>query len=142
MMPQNHFVVAVVITVAAVLLFYPDLDLAEAALWAVVSGIAAAVIDLDVIVLVRWKAKSDPELRPYTDIRVVARDLRAMLRLLHERGLLLKIAVPHTASAIAMSVAAFCLAPSLFVPVVLGAWSHVLSDVPYVWSVVRTAGPA
>ena len=102
MMPQNHFVVAVVITVAAVLLFYPDLDLAEAALWAVVSGIAAAVIDLDVIVLVRWKAKSDPELRPYTDIRVVARDLRAMLRLLHERGLLLKIAVPHTASAIAM----------------------------------------
>ena len=137
MMPQNHFLVAAVITVVAIVSLYPDLDLPEAALWVVVSGVVAAVIDLDVILLVRWKAKDDPELRPYTDIRVVARDLRAMLRLLHQKGLLVKIAVPHLISATIMTMAAYFIAPSYFIPVVIGAWSHIVSDVPYVWSVTR-----
>lgn len=139
MMPQNHFAVAAVVTVLAILLFYPDLDLAEATVWVLVSGLVAAVIDMDVILMVRWKARTDPDLRPFTDMRVVAKDLRAMLRLLHQKGLLVKVAIPHLVSAIVLTVASYLLVPSLFVPVFLGAWSHLVSDVPYVWSIMREA---
>ena len=137
MLPQNHFVVAAVVTLVAVVLFYPDLDWADALVWVLAAGVVAALIDLDVILMVRWRARTDPDLRPYTDVRVVARDLRAMLRLLHRKGLLVKVAIPHLVSATVLTVASYHLAPSLFVPVFLGAWSHVVSDVPYVWSIAR-----
>ena len=139
MMPHSHFVVAALVTVVAIILFYPDVDQTEAALWVVVAGIVAAVIDVDVILMVRSRARTDPDLRPYTDMRVVAKDLRAMLRLLHRKGLLVKVAIPHVTSATVLTVAAYLLAPPLFVPVFLGAWSHVVSDVPYVWSIMREA---
>ncbi len=139
MMPQSHFVVAAIVTVVAVILFYPDLGLAEATAWVVIAGVLAAAIDVDVILMVRWRARTDPDLRPYTDMRVVAKDLRAMLRLLHRKGLLVKVAIPHLASGIVLTVASFHLVPSLFVPVFLGAWSHLVSDVPYVWSIMREA---
>jgi hypothetical protein len=139
MMPQSHFVVAAVVTVFAIILFYPDLDLSEATVWVLVAGVVAAVIDIDVILMVRWKARTDPDLRPYTDMRVVAKDLRAMLRLLHRKGLLVKVAIPHLASGVVLTLASYYAAPSVFIPVFLGAWSHLLSDVPYVWSIMREA---
>ncbi len=140
MMPQSHFAVAAVVTVLAAVLLYPDLDLEGVVRWIVVAGLAAAVIDLDVMLLVRWRARTDPDLRPYTDPRVVARELRPMLVVLHRKGLLVRVAAPHMASALALTVASYYLAPSLLVPVSLGVWSHLVSDVPYVWSVMRDAG--
>jgi len=104
MMPQSHFVVAAIVTLVAVLLFHPDLDLAQAATWV-----------------------------------VVATDLRALLGLLHRKGLLVKVAIPHLTSGVVLTVASYYLTSSLFVQVFLGAWSHLVSDVPYVWSVMRGA---
>jgi hypothetical protein len=139
MMPQNHFLVAAIITVLFIMMYHPELDRAEATTWVLVAGLVAALIDVDVILMVRLKARTDPELRPYTDMRVVAKDLQAMLSLLHWKGLLVKVAVPHVISASLLTVASYFLAPSIFIPVFLGAWSHLVSDVPYVRAIMRRA---
>jgi len=142
MMPQGHIAVATAVTMVAVVLFYPELDMAGAATWVAVAGLVAAVIDVDVILLVRRWARTDPDLRPYTDVRLVARELRSMLVVLHRKGLLVRVGAPHLLSATLLTVASYSLAPSLFVPVFLGAWSHLVSDVPYVWSIMVAARSA
>lgn len=140
MMPQNHFVVAAVVTLVAVVLFYPDLGWSEAVAWMLVAGIVAAVIDMDVILIVRRAARDDPDLEPWTDIRMVAKDFPEFLMMLSRKGLLRTVSITHVTIAVTATVLAYLLAPSLFIPVTLGAWSHMATDVPYLRSIKRAAG--
>ena len=135
MLPQNHFVVAAVVTLVTIVLFYPDIDLVMAVVWMLVSGGVAAVIDLDVIILVRRKAKDDPELEPWVSPLEVAKDMKEFLVLLQRKGILSTIKITHLASAIAATVLGYMLVPSLFIPFTLGAWSHMATDVPLLRSI-------
>lgn len=139
MLPQNHFVLAAVVTLVAVVLFYPDLDLSGTVVWVLAAGIVAALIDLDVMILVRIKAKDDPELEPWADPREVTKDLTAFLVLLHRKGLLRVVKWTHLASAVVASLVGFFLLPSLFIPIFIGAWSHLATDVPYLWRIGKAA---
>jgi len=125
MLPQNHFAVAAAVTLVAVVLFYPDLDLQETVVWVLVAGIVAALIDMDVIILVRIKAKDDPELEPW------ASDFPEFLMTLHRKGLLRIIKWTHLTIAVVASLVGYFVLPSLFIPIFIGAWSHLATDVPY-----------
>ncbi len=131
MLPQSHFAVAAVVTLVAVVLYHPDLDRLDALLWMVVAGVVAALIDLDVILLVRSRARDDPELEPWASPIAVTRDFPEFLGMLRRKGLLRTIAWTHLASAVAATLVGYLLLPSLFIPIVIGAWSHLATDVRY-----------
>jgi hypothetical protein len=139
MLPQNHFLVAVVVTLVAVVLFYPDLDWVDALVWILVAGIVAAIIDLDVMIYVRMKAKDDPELRPWVNPAAVSKDLKTFLVLLSRKGLLSTIKYTHVASAVFASLIGYFALPSLFIPIVIGAWSHLMTDIPYLNEIRKAA---
>lgn len=131
MLPQNHFAVAAVVTLVAVVLFYPDLDPTDTLVWIVVAGIVAALIDMDVIILVRMKAKDDPELEPWANPVAVTKDFPEFLMTLHRKGLLGTIKWTHLTQAVVASLVGYFVLPSLFIPIFLGAWTHMATDVPY-----------
>ena len=131
MLPQNHFVVAAGVTLVAVILFYPDLDRWDALIWMVAAGIVAALIDLDVILLVRRRARDDPELEHWKSPLAVTRDFPEFLMMLKRKGLLRTVAWTHLASAVAATLVGYLLLPSLFIPIAIGAWSHLATDVQY-----------
>jgi len=139
MLPQNHFAVAAVVTLLAVVLFYPDLDLTDTVIWILVAGIMAAVIDLDVIILVRMKAKDDPELEPWANPIAVTKDFPEFLMMLHRKGLLRIIKWTHLTIAVVASLVGYFLLPSLFIPILIGAWSHLATDVPYLRRIGKAA---
>jgi len=131
MLPQNHFAVAAAVTLVAVVLFYPDLDLHDTVVWVLVAGIVAALIDMDVIILVRIKAKDDPELEPWASPLAVTKDFPEFLMTLHRKGLLRIIKWTHLTIAVVASLVGYFVLPSLFIPIFIGAWSHLATDVPY-----------
>ncbi len=131
MLPQSHFAVAAVVTLVAVVLFYPDLDRLDALLWMVVAGVVAALIDIDVILMVRRRSRDDPELEPWASPVAVMRDFPEFIEMLRRKGLLRTIAWTHLASAVAATLVGYLLLPSLFIPIVIGAWSHLATDVRY-----------
>jgi hypothetical protein len=139
MLPQNHFAVAAMVILVAVVLFYPDQDLKDTVVWVLAAGIVAALIDLDVIILVRIKAKDDPELEPWANPMEATKDLTAFLVLLHKKGLLRIVKWTHLTSALVASLVGYFLLPSLFIPIFLGAWSHLATDVPYLWRIRQAA---
>ncbi len=139
MLPQNHFAVAALVTLVAIVLFYPDLNLGDTLVWMMVAGVVAALIDLDVIILVRLKAKDDPELEPWVSPREVTKDLTSFLVLLHKKGLLRTVKWTHVAIAVVATVVGYLILPSLFIPIFLGAWSHLATDVPYLWRIRQAA---
>jgi hypothetical protein len=130
MLPQNHFAVAAVVTLVTIVLFYPDLDLVTTIVWMLVSGVVAAVIDLDVIMIVRRRAKDDRELEPWANPMEVVKDFTGFLVLLERKGILSTVKMTHLLSGIIFTVAGFVVLPSLFIPITLGAWSHLATDVP------------
>jgi hypothetical protein len=140
MLPQNHFAVAAVVTLVAIVLFYPDLDLVDAIVWMVAAGIVAALIDVDVMVLVRIKAKEDPELEPWANPMEVTKDFPEFLTTLYQKGLFRIIQWTHLGSALAASLVGYLVVPSLFIPIFLGAWSHLATDVPYLSRIGNMAG--
>ncbi len=139
MLPQNHFAVAALVTLVAIVLFYPDLNLGDTLVWMMVAGIVAALIDLDVIILVRMKAKDDPELEPWVSPREATKDLTSFLVLLHKKGLLRTVKWTHMGIAVAATLVGYLILPSLFIPIFLGAWSHLATDVPYLWRIRQAA---
>jgi hypothetical protein len=139
MLPQNHFAVAAVVTLVVVVLFYPDLDLVDTIIWIVVAGVVAALIDLDVIVLVRMKAKEDPELEQWASPMKVTKDFPEFLATLERKGLLRIVKWTHLGIAVVASVVGYLLSPALFIPIFLGAWSHLATDVPYIRRIGRSS---
>jgi hypothetical protein len=139
MLPQNHFAIAAVTTLIVVVLFYPDLDLRGTLIWVLAAGVVAALIDLDVIVLVRVKAKADPELEPWASPVEATRDLMSFLVLLQRKGLLGVIKWTHLGSVVVSTLVGFLLLPSLFIPIFVGAWSHLATDVPYLRRIKQAA---
>lgn len=139
MLPQNHFAVAAMVTLVAVVLYYPDQDLKDTVVWVLVAGIVAALIDLDVIILVRRKARDDPELEPWANPMEATKDLTAFLVILHKKGLLRIIKWTHLAIAVVATLVGYFLLPSLFIPMFTGAWSHLATDVPYLWRIGKAA---
>jgi hypothetical protein len=131
MLPQNHFLVAALVTLVAVVLLYPDLDWAGALAWILVAGVVAAVIDLDVMVYVRMRAREDPELEPWASPAAVMRDFSGFLGMLRRKRILRIIARTHIASAVVATLVGYFLLPSLFIPIAVGAWSHMATDVQY-----------
>ena len=142
MLPQNHFAVAAVIVLAAVVLFYPDLDLMDTLVWVLAAGIVAAIIDMDVIILVRMKAKEDPELEPWASPVAVTKDFPEFLMTLHRKGLLGTIKWTHLAQAVVASLLGYLVLPSVFIPLFIGAWSHMATDVPYLRRIGQAASPS
>lgn len=132
MLPQNHFVVAAVITLVVALVAFPGMQWVTIALWVLVSGLVAALIDLDVIVLVRVASKEDERLRPYNDISRVSKDFKGFMDTLTETGVLKRALVTHFTSSIIVTVLAYVLVPSYFYPVLIGTVSHLATDVPYI----------
>lgn len=139
MLPWNHFIVAAVVASVVVVLFYPDLDIIDTLIWILAAGIVAALIDMDVILLVRRKAKDDPDLEPWTSPLEVTKDFPEFLQMLHRKGLLSIIKWTHLGSAVVASLVGYLLLPSLFIPMVIGAWSHLATDVPYMFEIGRAA---
>jgi hypothetical protein len=139
MMPQNHFAVAAVVTLVAVVLFYPDLDLQDTLVWILVAGIVAALIDMDVIIIVRVKAKDDPDLEPWADPREATKDLTGFLVLLQKKGILRTVKFTHMGIAVGATIMGYFMVPDLFLPIVLGVWSHIATDVPYLWRISQAA---
>ena len=143
MLPQNHFMVAAVVTAAVVMGFYPEMidellqDPASGIwpwlAWILLAGMVAAVIDLDVMIVVGRAAKTDPELEHWTHYSSISGDFKGFLKALNSKGLLRTVAVTHVTSAVVMTVMAYLLAPDYVVPVAIGAWSHLATDVPYIW---------
>jgi hypothetical protein len=139
MMPQSHFVVAVLVTTLAIILFYPDMVLVDAGIWCLVSGIVAAIIDLDVILITRRAARTDPELAPFASPMEATKDLKAFLVLIYRKGLFDTVKWTHLGFGVVVTLLAYILAESLLVPVAIGAWSHLATDVPYLWSIKKAA---
>ncbi|UCC92491.1 MAG: hypothetical protein JSW25_07420 [Thermoplasmata archaeon] len=139
MLPQNHFAVAAVVTLVAVVLFYPDLDLVDTLVWIVVAGVVAAIIDLDVIILVRLKAKEDPELEQWANPMEATKDFPEFLATLYRKGLFRIIQWTHLGIAIVATMIGYLWLPDYFIPIFIGAWSHIVSDVPYVSRISRMA---
>ncbi len=149
MLPQNHFMVAAVVTAAVIYGYYPEMieDLLNDPSsgiwpwlgWVVLAGTVAALIDLDVIILTRRAARTDPERVPWSDPMVATKDLEAFLVVIYRKGLFRIVALTHLASGVLVTVMAFLLAPFLLVPVAIGAWSHLATDLPYIWKIRRLA---
>ncbi len=131
MLPQNHFAVAAVVTVIVAVVAFDDMDWMAILGWVVVSGLVAAIIDMDVILIVRHKAREDPELVPWANPMNATKDFKNFLVLLHRKGILGTVKYTHLGSGVAATVLAYLLVPSLLVPVAIGAWSHLATDVPY-----------
>ncbi len=150
MLPQNHFMVAAVVTAAVIYGFYPEMidelliDPASGIWpwlgWVLLAGTVAALIDLDVIILTRRAAKTDPELVPWSDPMVATKDLEVFLVVLYRKGLFRTIMWTHLAFAVVATLLAYLLAPSVLVPVAIGVWSHIATDVPYIWRIRKAAG--
>jgi hypothetical protein len=139
MLPQNHFAVAAVVTAVVALVLFPGMDWTIVALWVVVSGAVAAVIDLDVIVITKRAARTDPELVPWSDPMVATKDLKAFLVVLSRKGILSRVKWTHLGTGVVATLVAYFLVPSLLIPVAIGAWSHLATDVPYLMVIRRAA---
>jgi len=149
MLPQNHFMVAAVVTAAVIYGFYPEMieDLLNDPSsgiwpllgWVVLAGTVAALIDLDVIILTRRAARTDPELVPWSDPMVATKDLEAFLVVIYRKGLFRVVMWTHLAFGVVVTLLAYLLAPSVLVPVAIGAWSHLATDVPYLWRIRKAA---
>ncbi len=101
--------------------------------WVVLAGMVAALIDLDVMFIVKRASKDDPELEHWTHYSSISGDFNGFLKALSRKGLLRTVAVTHITSAVLVTVLAYLLAPAYAVPVAIGAWSHLATDVPYIW---------
>jgi len=130
MMPQVHLVVGAVVS-AAIWPFLGDDGAISLVAWALVGGAVGAVIDMDIMVIVAAAARGDASLRRWTDPRNVGRDFKGFIGMLRSRGLLRKAAVTHLAMGAALVGAFWLLVPSLLVPAVVGAFTHLVSDLQY-----------
>jgi hypothetical protein len=143
MLPQNHFAVAVVVTAVVIVGLVPGMvgDLVDdpasgiwpVLAWVVLAGSVAALIDLDVMVIVRRASREDPDLERWTRYSSISGDFKGFIEALSTRGLLRRVAVTHLASAVAATVLAYLVVPGYAVSVAIGAWSHLATDVPYIW---------
>jgi hypothetical protein len=130
MLPQYHLVIGAV--VAAIL--WPFLGTGGAvglAAWALVGAAVGAVIDVDIMVLVALRARGEPALKHWSDPRNVARDFKGFLGMLRSTGLLRRAAGTHLLMGAALVTMFWALAPSLLVPALVGAVTHIASDLQY-----------
>jgi hypothetical protein len=135
MMPRYHFIIAAVITAVYAYVTRSCECYYQFGGWALLSGGVAALMDMDVILITRQAAKKDPDLEPFVNPKEATRDLTEFLVLLYHKGLLVRVGATHLTTAVVVTVIAYFLAPEWFIPVAIGAWSHLASDVPYLWRI-------
>lgn len=132
MLPQNHLVIAIIVIIPAALILFPGLSLFQLLLWVVLGGAVAALIDMDIIIIVFQRAKKDERLRPYTNIRSVSKDFKGFVDTITETGVLRIGLMTHVLVSVTVIVLFHLFLSDLLFPVVIGVVTHLVTDVPYI----------
>jgi hypothetical protein len=112
-------------------------DASTVAIWTLFSGVASAVIDLDVYGLVIQRSVREPRLRPFRSMAGIYREFPLFMKTIEQTGILRKAMLTHLLLSAGLCVAAWALVPKLLIPATIAAVSHIASDVPNILKVVR-----
>ena len=98
MLPHHHFAISAAATIPVALLTQQPTTAAGLVTWAAAGGIVSALMDLDVVVLLNLRARSEPALRPFRDPRRIFTGFDELMDLLSSTGVLRVALVTHLLS--------------------------------------------
>ena len=130
MLPHNHFLIAGLVIVSALLLSFPGMALVDVFSWAVAGGFLSAAIDLDVYVLVMLKSRDDKGLKKYVNPFEIYKNFESFMNLIFETGLWRVILITHIAFSAIIIFVFYFYVDAYFVPAALAVASHFISDLP------------
>ncbi|KKL94483.1 hypothetical protein LCGC14_1864190 [marine sediment metagenome] len=135
MLPHSHFIISASAAVPVAMLSARTDASVSVAGWAITAGLVSAALDVDVIALVMFKAKSEPDLREYRNpLRIVTR-FKGFMSALYKTGLIRTVMATHCLLWAITVAAAYVFAAEMFLPILIGVVTHALSDLPHIWRV-------
>jgi len=126
MLPHNHFIVST-LTIAPVAIVYAG-KIEVVFLWVLVGGLVSIVMDLDVIILVFLRSRTEKRLQPYRNPVLIFREFDRFMTVLQETGVRDTVLKTHFMSAAVIPPIFYFLWPAVTIPVALGVLSHLLGD--------------
>lgn len=126
MLPHGHLIIST-LTIAPVAMVYSG-SAEKVIAWVLVGGLATVLMDLDVIVLVLLRSRTEKRLHPYRSLVRIFTEFERFMAVLTETGLRDTVMKSHFAYAALIPPLAYFLWPGMVVPVALGVVSHLLSD--------------
>ena len=128
MLPQNHFLISAAAMVPVAMVVSPgNAGLLNQAL---ICGIIAAAIDLDVIFLIYLKGKEYPSMRLFYNPIKIFTHFKLFMDTLTDTGLLKTAMISHMVIFFTLPVLTYVFCPAYFLPVIVASSTHFLSDLP------------
>ncbi len=137
MLPQKHFAIAALVITPIAVIYFPEKSVAGAGLWVLVGSLMSAIIDLDIIALVKLKSKDEDRLKPFTDPRAVFRKFDLFMDTIYETGVLAIAMKTHFIFSAIITILFYLSWRSYFIPVALGVGSHLISDIPNIRRILQ-----
>jgi hypothetical protein len=127
MLPHDHALLAAAVITPAVLIAAPG-TLSLAAAQVATGAAVAAVIDLDVLLLVYLKGNRQPRLQPFRNPLRIVSDFDRFMDIVQQTGLRKLVHKTHLLMSAIILVSAYFYLPSFFLATSLGVASHLVSD--------------
>lgn len=128
MLPHNHFVIACLVIVPALLLLFPGMALVDVFSWALFGGFLSAAIDIDVYALVILKSHDDSRLKMFVNPFEIYKNFESFMNLIFETGLWRAVLITHLAFSAIIILLFYFYLDAYFVPAMLAVVSHLVSD--------------
>ena len=129
MLPQDHFLVSAVVMVPVAMVFPAQNHIGLVGL-GLISGVVAALIDLDVIVLIYLKGKEYPSMRLFYNPTKIFTQFKLFMDTFAQSGLLKVAMKTHMVIFFALPVLTYIFFPAYFLPVIVASITHFLCDIP------------
>jgi hypothetical protein len=136
MLPHKHFLIAELVVFPVAFVLYPEKNVIEIVKWAIVGGFMSALVDLDIVVLVFLKSKSEPSLRPFRSPVEVYRKFKFFMGVIDETGVLKVGMKTHFIFSAFIVLVFYFFVNSYFLSVLLAIISHLISDLPHLYKIL------
>lgn len=135
MLPHNHFLISGLAAVPIAAVLSPEKSIIE---WALISGFLSSAIDLDVYTLVLLKSRKEDKLKPFRNPLKILKEYKNFMQIITETSVLKIGLKTHFILPTFIALLSYFLFPAYFIPAAVGVVTHVLSDIPNLWRIIKT----
>ncbi len=134
MLPHNHFLISGLAAVPLAAVLSPEQAVIE---WALISGFLSAAVDYDVYILVLLKSGKEDRLKPFRNPLEIFRRYKLFMDTITEIGVLKIGLKTHLIIPALIVLLSYIFANVYFIPAAVGVVSHIISDIPNLWRLVK-----
>lgn len=130
MLPHNHFLIAISVILPVAIVLVPEKSGIEIGKWLLAGGLISSAIDLDAYFFVLLKSRREQRLRPFRNPLEIYRKFGLFMDTIAKTGILRICLKTHTLISMFAVLMFYFFGNDYLIPVVLGAASHLISDIP------------